>query len=306
MVISAVLPPRTGWGFDFGTTSSSTQPAPVCSPAGIDVDSSLRNNKRKCEDDLESEQEDQDRVEHTPRKQIVSSDMESFNSSFQTQLSTTPRLRTMATPPSISKRPRFHSVSGRQLPIGRVVESLDRKGLQNLIEAICKSHPYLVSELTGLAPKVTVTTSVENLKNHLNAVYMALPYKGDQRGDYAYLRVRPYVEEFLSALSDYTVNFLPPHESQPSNSLEFLDLATDLLNQLPEWTSPLNNHHRNIAYQDISGAWTLAIKEAIKRGNGLGLAHGNWEAKLSKHNSNCGDKLTDALNCIRDELSWLH
>jgi protein Cut8 len=199
----------------------------------------------------------------------------------------------------------LQAISGRHLPISRVVESLDRKGLQNLIEAICQSHPYLVSELTGLAPKVTVTTSVENLKNHLHAVYSALPYKGDQRGDYAYLRVRPHVEEFLSALSDYTVNFLPPQESQPSNSLEFLDIATELLNQLPEWSNPLNNHHRNMAYQDLSTAWTVAIKEVIKRSNGLGLAHGNWEDKLCKHNANCGDRLKDAVKCIQDELSWL-
>lgn len=305
MVVSAVLPPRTAWGFEFRSPATATgdqvQPS-FGANTSLQSTASPLHGKRKIEDS-------EDEIEHTPVRSR-SNEMDSFSNSFQQhhqQLSTAsaPRYRTVVTPPSISKRPRLHPVSGKHLPVGRVLESLDRKGLQNLIEQICQSHPYLVSELTNLAPKVTVSTSIENLKTHLHAVYNALPYKGDQRGDYAYLRVRPYIEEFLSALTDYTSNFLPPHEGQPSNSLEFLDSATHLLNQLPVWTNPLNNHSRNVAYEDINTAWIVAIKEAVKRNNGLGLAHGGWEDKINKHNQNCGDKLLGAVNCILQELSWM-
>ncbi|CAN6636539.1 hypothetical protein TRVA0_016S00122 [Trichomonascus vanleenenianus] len=298
MVMSAVLPPRTGWGFEFSPKPESL--APPVSRHNTNEEQPRSSQKRKASFDRMDEEED--------------GSMDMFNSSFQRQLGVapapvaspaTPRQHKIFAVPKVSKRVRTHNPGGRNLPILRVVETLDRRGLQNLIEAICQSHPHLADEISSLAPRVTVTSALENLKKHLESVFAALPYKGDQRNDYAYLRVRPHIEEFLSALGDYTSHFLPPNELQASNTLAFLDGATALLNKLPVWTSALNNQPTNRAYDGISAAWETAITEASKRANGLGLAHGGWESKLYKHNDASGNRLAGPLSCINEELAWL-
>ncbi|ANB13965.1 Sts1p [Sugiyamaella lignohabitans] len=377
MVVSAVLPPRTGWGFEFASSSESASQvqdrpggqfgSPVFGLAGENNSGvsagatgfagaatapstpTLRSGKRKMnsmdrydsDEDHNIENDNDNDVydeydEHRnfashsqsrlngggpsgtrsvpgsafrgSNSSVLNSEMDLFSSSFQKRLSTgvSNRLKAHATGSKVSKRARTHTAMGHPLPIGRILESLDKKNLRSIIENLCQTHPYLVGEISNLAPRITVSTAIEHLKNLLSAVYNSLPFKGDQRGDYAYLRVRPAVEEFLSALSDYTSNFLPPTESQPSNTLAFLDSATDLLHQLPVWSNPVNNHHQWVCYDDIASAWIVAIREASKRAGGLGLVHDGWQVKLDKHNEKSDDRLKDAVACIRNELSWLN
>lgn len=217
--------------------------------------------------------------------------------------------RNIATP---CKPKRARVVNGNHgLPISRLIETLDRKGLQSLIESACQANPAVASEISSMAPRITVSSAIEILKSHLETIYSQMPYaagrgQSDSRSDYVYLRVKSYIDEFLSAFADYTTHFLPPNESQPSNTLAFLDSATHLLHNLPTWTSGINNHQKNMAYEELNSAWILATKEASKKANGLGLAHGGWEHKLAKHNEESENRLKHAVNYMNQELSWLN
>lgn len=194
---------------------------------------------------------------------------------------------------------------GRPLPISRLVETLDKKALEKLVTSLVNTRPDVGPLVLSLAPIISVATALEVLKRKLEAIYLGIPYKGDQHGDYAYLRVRPGIDDFLATLSDYTAHFLPPNEPQPSNSLAFLDSATMLLHKLPTWTTQANNHARTVAYDRISSAWILALQEASKRANGLGIAYGGWQHKLDQHNEMCGNLLVSAVNFLRQALRWV-
>lgn len=209
-------------------------------------------------------------------------------------------------PLKVNKRARFQRVVGRSLPVSRLVETLDKKALEALITSLVQARPDLTQHVLSLAPTVTINTALEALREKLEQIYHGLPYKGDQSGDYAYLRVKPGIEDFLNSLTDYTSHFLPPNEQQPSNSLAFLDAATMLLHRLPQWQTPENNHSKQVAYDRISEAWVLALQEASRRANGLGLAYGGWQHKLSQHNEMSNGLLTSAVNCLKCELRWLN
>ncbi|EGX51816.1 Tethering factor for nuclear proteasome sts1 [Orbilia oligospora] len=197
------------------------------------------------------------------------------------------------------------SVTGRPLPLPRLLETLDANGLKSLLRTLCERNPQLTAEISAVAPKPTVSSSLNLLHNYENAVRQSFPYGGNPEGDYAYNRVRPALLELLDALSDYTPHFLPPNEQSFSNGLEFLDGATSIIHRLPNWENPIHNHHKNIAYEEISKAWILLLKETAKRGGGISLQYDGWDGKLQRHNEQSGGRLEPAIAELRIVLGWL-
>lgn len=315
MVISAVLPPSTAWGFEFTPTTTGKEQSPNNTQTFNPFTSFTSNSSNA----FNNRQSMKRKASFPDRNHMDEDEEDDLNHNYNTTNNNQPqqhqqppqhrpiKARAHATPRGgISKRPRVQHFAGRKLPILRVVESLDRKALQNMIENICQANPEIAEHVTNIAPRVTIASAIDILKKHMESIYQNLPYgKDEQRGDYAYLRVRPAIEEFFSALVDYTSHFLPPNEQQPSNTLAFLDDATNLLHKLPVWSNPLHNHQKNVAYDEISNAWCLAIKEASKRVGVLGLAHGGWENVIQQHNQASGNRLSEAVECINQELSWL-
>ncbi|KAK9326258.1 Cut8 six-helix bundle-domain-containing protein [Lipomyces orientalis] len=200
-----------------------------------------------------------------------------------------------------SKRARTEII-GRPLPLSRQLESLDARALKAIICSLADKHAYLVDEISSMAPTPTVTSSLELLSRHLDRISSAFPYKGDPAGDYAYIRVRPHVAEFLDAVSDYTPHFLPPREQQVGNCLQFLDGVTSLVHRLPEWRADANNALKHAAYDELSRAWSLVVREALKRANGIVLEYGGWRDKIAKHNESAGGRLQSAVDAVDQGL----
>jgi protein Cut8 len=301
MVSGAVLPPATSWGFDLrndestgaaaaaqrATTPSTSQ---LVAPSSSNLHSGGIKRKQHAysvdDGDSEMDEDSDDGI----------------------------RQRVMATPSRpqhhhhhSAKRARISHSTSQTLPPQRLLESMDLKGLQLLVTSLCERHPDLVGEVAGMAPRVTVATAIDVLRSKLAAVKHNMPYKSDPTGDYAYLRIKPHLNEFHSALDDYLRHFLPPGESQPSNSLAFLDEATTLVHETPLWSNPINCHQRYAAYDDLAHAWALVIKEAVKRPAGvLALSQGQWEQRIARHNDNAGNRLKVALNTIQQELAWVN
>lgn len=203
----------------------------------------------------------------------------------------------------IKKRAKVQAVTSRPLSVARMIETMDKAGLEHLISTLCQSHPELAQEVAGLAPKVSIASALHTLNKKLDAVFLGLPYKGDQSGDYAYLRVKPLLDDLLATMSDYMAHFLPPNEQQISNSLAFLDGCTALLHKVPVWANPNNNHPKNSMYAELTQGWILALGAASQESSGLGLAYRGWEQKLSAHNEVAGDKLGRAVETLRREMS---
>jgi protein Cut8 len=238
---------------------------------------SIGGKKRKAEDDFD------------PRA--------SFDNDMEMGSSPQPTHRTV-------KKPRSNVVQGRPLPLPRLLESVDTPTLRNILQTMCDRHPELAKEVAEIAPRPTVQSALEKLRDYENTYRAAFPYGGSPTGDYAHNRVRPALMELLDALSDYTPHFLPPNEGQPAVSLSFLDGATEFIHRLPDWDNPLHNHPKQTAYEEITKAWILVIQEAAKRGAGISLQYGGWETKLARHNEHSGGRMYQAVAHMRQTLGY--
>jgi protein Cut8 len=203
-----------------------------------------------------------------------------------------------------SKRMRSN-LSGRQLNLPRLLQTLGQDELRSLVQNICDRHPDLNTEITNTAPRPGVDAVLGVLGQYEAALRAAFPFGGRESSDYAYNRVRQPLAEFLDALRDYIPTFLPPNEPQTGLSLKFLDAATSLIHRIPEFESYQNNRVKIEAYEELSRAWAVVIQEAAKRGGGIQLRMGEWEQKLAKHHRDSSNRMEEAVRQFQDSLNWL-
>ncbi|KAL9100479.1 MAG: hypothetical protein Q9163_004152 [Psora crenata] len=204
----------------------------------------------------------------------------------------------------VPKRSRTEPL-GRPLTLPRLLETLDAESLRAVLQQVCARHPPIAAEIEETAPRPSVTSALTALKQYEDSLQTAFPFGGDHTSDYAYNRVRQPLLNLLNALADFVPHFLPPNESQSSQSLSFLDGATEMIHRLPEWQSFQNNLHKQNAYEEISKAWALAVREASKRAGGLQLKYEGWEQRVQKHNHAAGGRLQEALEELARALSWM-
>ena len=195
--------------------------------------------------------------------------------------------------------------AGRPLALSRLLETLDADSLRSVLQSVCTRHPELGTEVEDTAPKPSVSSAISVLKNYESVLQTSFPYGGDSTSDYAYNRVRQALMNLLDALADFTPHFLPPNESQTTQSLAFLDDATSIIHNLPEWSTFQNNLHKQNAYEEVSRAWTLVIREAAKKAGGIQLQYGGWDHKISKHNQQARGRLQEVMDELSANIGWI-
>lgn len=193
-------------------------------------------------------------------------------------------------------------VNGRPLSLPRFLKTLDDSPLRSVLQTLCAQHPDLSAELIASVPTPSPAATMKVLKGYRDRLFDALSFM-DGGSDYAYNRARQPLVDLLSAITDFTIQFLPLIESQLSISLEVLDYATEIIHELPEWDSQAHHHHKDSAYDEISKVWALVIKEAIERGAGFRLRLGDWGERLIEHNETSGGRMRSALEYARRCLS---
>ncbi|RGP68131.1 nuclear envelope [Fusarium longipes] len=203
-----------------------------------------------------------------------------------------------------SKKVRGNEVIGRPLALPRLLETLDTTQLRTVLERICESHPDIGHEVVTQAPRPSVASALEVLQGYEQKMKDAIPY-GESSPEYTYYRVKEPLVALIDALSDFTPQFLPPNETQPTKSLEFLNEATDFIHRLPNWEPQAYRHHKETAYEEISKAWALVINEAGKKAGGLNLHSGGWDQILSRHNEQSGGRLSTAIHAMSMSVGWM-
>lgn len=171
--------------------------------------------------------------------------------------------RRTAYPVSQSKRLKTPKIVGQSLPMNRLVEVLDDKSLRNLLSTLIDMHPEIANTVDKLSPRPPITSSMELLKEKFRDIINHMPYKCEVESDYSYLRIKPYFMEFLSCLSDFILNYLPPIVHNTLNSLAFLDAATTLLHELPNFESSEFQYTRSIAYERVANTWLVVVSGKI-------------------------------------------
>jgi len=195
-------------------------------------------------------------------------------------------------------------MGGRPLPLPRLLETLDTDQLRTVLQTICERHPDLGQEIVNQAPRPTVVAALQVLEEYQQKLRAAFPL-GNSSSDYTYFRVRQHLVALADAISDFTPQYLPPTEQQTNISLQYLDGATKIIHNLPDWESQQNRHHKQDAYDEISAAWALVITEGAKRGGGIVLHTGGWDQALAKHNQQSGGRLERALEAMATEVGWM-
>jgi protein Cut8 len=197
-----------------------------------------------------------------------------------------------------SKKSRGNEVTGRPLALPRLLETLDAQSLRSVLQVICERHPDIGSEVVTSAPRPSVPAALEVLAQYQDKLREAFPFGGNAGSDYAYNRVKQSLVDLVDALTDFTPHYLPPNENQTTTSLNFLDSATKVVHDLPNWDSQSHRYHKDNAYDEISRAWALVVSEASKRGGGFQLHSGGWDQRLAKHNEQSGGRMQAAVNAL--------
>ncbi|KAH7094467.1 tethering factor for nuclear proteasome STS1 [Paraphoma chrysanthemicola] len=223
------------------------------------------------------------------------------------RMSASPSMSTAELPrpqPRHMKRMRTN-LSGRPLPLPRLLETLSADEMRSLLQSICQRHPDIGNEVVSTAPRPSIQSTLEVLSKYEAAFQAAFPFGGRSSSDYAYNRVRQQLIELLESLKDFTPHYLPPNEQQPATSLAFLDGATDIIHRLPNWDTYQHNRHKEEAYEEMAKAWAIVIREAAKKAGGIQLQYGGWDQKIAKHNDVSGGKMQEAVHELRGGLGWM-
>ncbi|KAH6641673.1 Cut8 six-helix bundle-domain-containing protein [Chaetomium tenue] len=203
-----------------------------------------------------------------------------------------------------AKKPRGGAdLAGRPLSLPRLLETLDNTQMRAVLHTICQQHPDIGREVVMGAPRPSVASALEVLGDYQAKLQAAVPF-GQSSSDYTYFRVKQPLAALVDAISDFTPQFLPPVEQQANVSLQYLDAATKVIHELPDWESQQYRHHKDNAYDEMSGAWALVITEAAKRGGGFVLHTGGWDQRLAKHNQQSGGKMEQAMAAMATEIPW--
>jgi protein Cut8 len=197
------------------------------------------------------------------------------------------------------------NISGRALPLPRLLETLSADEMRNVLQSICDRHPAIGNEVVNTAPRPSVQSTLEVLAKYESNFQTAFPFGGRASSDYAYNRVRQQLMEMLESLKDFTPHFLPPNEAHPATSLTFLDGATEFIHRLPDWDNFQHNRHKQEAYEEMAKAWAAVILEAAKKAGGIQLQYGGWDQKIAKHNEISGGRMQEAVNALRGSLGWM-
>lgn len=202
------------------------------------------------------------------------------------------------------KKARATEITGRHLPLPRLLETLDADQLRSVLQSISERHPQIGQEIVATAPRPTVSSILQVLEGYRDRLRDAFPY-GNSSSAYTYERVRQQLVALTDAIAEFTPQFLPPVETQNTVSLQYLDGATKIIHQLPDWDTQQYRHHKDNAYDDISKAWALVIAEAAKRGGGFMLHTAGWHHVLEKHHQQSGGRLGEAMNALATHIGWV-
>ncbi|KAK3942330.1 Cut8-domain-containing protein [Diplogelasinospora grovesii] len=195
-----------------------------------------------------------------------------------------------------------NDLTGHPLSLPRLLETLDKTQLQTILQTICERHQDIRQEVVNGAPRPSVASALQVLSEYQERLRAAFPF-GHSSNDYTYFRVKQPLAALVEAISDFTPQYLPPVEQQTNVSLQYLDGATKVIHELPDWEGQQYRHHKHNAYDEISRAWALVISEASKRGGGFALHTAGWDQVLTKHNQQSGGRLEQAMNAMA-ELGW--
>ncbi|KAM3586095.1 Tethering factor for nuclear proteasome sts1 [Umbelopsis sp. WA50703] len=198
----------------------------------------------------------------------------------------------------------------RRFPISRLLATMDKEKLIELIHGLIETHPFIQEDIAQIMPSPTLQTASATLADMEKKLAASYPYNknGPGKDDYSFNRVRPALMELVTFLNDFADHFTQPSEF-PTTSFSYLHIATTLVHRLPTWDTELHNNIKRDAYVSLSGYWKRVIRQASDK-VGDGKIYGQqvvseWAKNLAQHNSMANDMFSGAIEEFTKRLGWI-
>ncbi|KAI9335374.1 hypothetical protein DFJ73DRAFT_798905 [Zopfochytrium polystomum] len=228
------------------------------------------------------------------------------------------------------------------LPLNRILETLQKEDLLNIINGLVSQHPGLNAQVASLIPRPTVSSATAHLQQAQKRLESAYPYSRasggqDRSSDYAFNRVRSHltaVKELLNVYLTYFTQTAPiapgsgtrggsasaaggtDHE-YPVTAFGFLKVAGQVVASLSRWSS--DAHHaqtRRLAWSWVANGWTVAVAEVARRVRHEGrmfvaAAVAEWyeDLVLARSTANeqdgMGGMFDEAVRTFEGSMGWL-
>lgn len=224
------------------------------------------------------------------------------------------------------KRTKTPRILGQNLPINRLIEVLDKEALQELLQRVVALHPETGLTVSRIAPKSSEESCIGLMKTKFSNIMDHLPYKCDVESDYSYIRIKSYLTEFLNCLSDFVLTLLPPMDTSLSHACAMLDVITEMIHELPNFTNNEFQYTRNTAYEQIANLWLIVLTTAASHNDEAepvcddsGIAASNARSfefiktiqefslqdRLEKHNELSMGRYSSVIEFVKSEMEAL-
>ncbi|CCK72733.1 Sts1p KNAG_0L01130 [Huiozyma naganishii CBS 8797] len=214
-------------------------------------------------------------------------------------------------------------LQSQPLPIRRGLELMDKEQLASLVMELVQLDPQVQNKVQRQIQRTKFKSDqyMDILQDKFNKVLQHVPYNRKfesaseyKLDDYSFVRLKPFILEFLDCLIDYNLNSIPCDESQGNQvtvqeALNFLDQCTEMLTSLPRFDLPSNNYYYDKCFEQISYIWCVLIEQFLKDPvlaiNGLRApsSQREWVHKLQHYNDRSRGLLRRPLQMLE---SWLN
>ncbi|CCD25168.1 Sts1p NDAI_0E03510 [Naumovozyma dairenensis CBS 421] len=221
----------------------------------------------------------------------------------------------------------FNAIRSQPLPIQRCLELMDHQQVNDLLNDILNlNNPSLNQFIhTRINSNYNSNFSIEKcsilLKEKFENILKNVPYNKNYYNnaqasennnnnnntllldDYAFIRLKSFILEFLNSLIDFILNNIPPNFNNVHESLNFLNECTLMVITLPRFQLPSNNYYYDKCIEQLSFIWSTIINELAKD---LVMAnlndkefYLNWLSKLENHNQRTGGMFNQPLKLFK-------
>ena len=192
-------------------------------------------------------------------------------------------------------------IEGQSLPLERSLDLMDKSQLQNVIMDLLQIHPQVTQHLQSSLSQYSFTNErrLISLKQKFEEIYSSIPFNKQytdngitRLDDYAFVRLKPLILEFLNCLTDYILNTIPPRSTNLQESLIFLQECTQMVCQLPRFSLPSNNYYYDKCLEQLSYIWCTLIQHLSQQTNTSAILITNSQVEIKE--------LYDKLNQFND------
>jgi protein Cut8 len=206
----------------------------------------------------------------------------------------------------IKKQRNSNQVFGQKLPLNRVIETLDKNRLQDLIKKLIQEKPELTTTILEASPEITADDALKELKRKLDLILTNIPYKVETTSDYSFLRVKPFVDDFFQSLSDYSLNFIPPVENDLTVCISFLKrFLLEVFHKLPQFMAVEFKYFYNITVDKFNVIFLDCISQYLeeKKQNILLVINEEWLNDFKRINQLNYNHFSKVQSLLEDELN---